>query len=155
MSRMYTLVFRGIAATAVQDIFEVTPADDKPVRIAGLFLSQDTDAGDAEEEVLDLRIRRGNTTSGSGGAAVTPEAINPSDAAAGATAERNNTTQASAGTVDELHADAWNVRVPYQMWWPEDTRPMATQGNTTMCVSLETAPADSITISGTLYIEEM
>ena len=154
MSRIYTVTFRGVAATAVQDLFEISPADDKPCAIAGLFLSQDTDAGDSEEEVLDLRIRRGNSTSGSGGSSGTAEAIDPSDAAAGFSSEVNNTTQASAGTVDELHADAWNVRIPYSMWWPENCRPKANQGNTTLCVSLETAPADSITISGTIYIEE-
>ena len=37
---------------------------------------------------------------------------------------------------------------------PPEARPGASQGNTTLVVRLETAPADSLTMSGTLIVEE-
>lgn len=154
MSRMYTVSFRGIAVTAVQDLFELTAADDKPIRIAGLFIAQDTDHGDAEAEALDLRIRRGNTTSGNG-TAVTPVAVDPGDPASSFTAERNASTQASAGTAVELHSDHFQVQAGYMNWWPEDCRPKTNQGAGLLCISLETAPADSVTLSATVYVEEL
>jgi hypothetical protein len=39
-------------------------------------------------------------------------------------------------------------------WWTPETTPEATQGDTTMLIRLETAPADSITFDGTLYVAE-
>ena len=67
--RIYTVEFEGTAVTAAVDFFELTPADDKPIEILGLFLSQSSDAGDAADELLRYRVIRGHTTSGSGGAA--------------------------------------------------------------------------------------
>jgi hypothetical protein len=155
MGRMYSVSFSAVAATAAQDLFEITPADDKPCRIAALFLAQTTDVGDSEEEIIELLIKRGNTTSGSGGSVGTIESLMPTAATPGFSAEVNNTTRASAGTVDNLLRDGWNVRQPYAVFFPEDMRPGASQGNTTLIVGLEDAPADSITINGTVIIEEL
>lgn len=152
--KTYTVVFAGVAATAQQDLFEITPADDRPIEILGLHLSQTTELGDAAEEQLRIAIIRGHTTSGSGGSAPTPQLTDPRDSAAGFTAEVNNTTIASAGTGVTLHEDTWNVRVPYSQWWPPECAIGADQGNTTIVVRLLTTPADSITINGTLYVKE-
>lgn len=152
---MYSVSVTGVSVTAAQDLFELTPADDKPIRVAGLWIAQTSDAGDAEEEILEILIKRGNTTSGSGGTTPAIETINPTDGAAGFTAEANNTTRASAGTADNLLHDGWNVRVPYQLLLPEDMRPSASQANTTLVIGLEDAPADAITLSATVMIEEV
>ena len=155
MGRIYSVSFSGVAVTALSDLFEITPAAQKPVRIAGLWLCQTTDFGDAQDEVLRLTIRRGNTTSGSGGSAPTPAPLESSaGVAAGFTAEVNNTTQASVGTTVTLFVDGWNVRAPYQMLFPEDMRPGASVTNTLLTVELS-VPADSITCSGCLLVEEM
>lgn len=153
MARMYTVSFSAVAVTAAQDFFEITPADDKPVEIVGLFLGQTSDSGDAQDEQLQISIIRGFTSSGSGGSAPTPAPLKANDAAAGFTAEVNNTTVANTGTSVNLHQDAWNVRAGYSNWWIPDTEPHANQGNTTIVVRT-TAPADSITLSGTLYVRE-
>lgn len=153
MSRMYTVQFSGVAVTAQTDLFELTPADDKPIEIVGLFLGQTTDFGDAQDEVLQLQIIRGFTTSGSGGSAPTPVPVKFTDAAAAFTAEVNNTTVANTGTTTTVHTDTWNVRAGYSNWWIPDTEPQATQANTTIVVRMA-APADSITCSGTLYVRE-
>ena len=71
MARIYTVQFDNVSVSAAQDLFEITPADDKPVDIVGLFLSQTgvADVGDAAEELLPVQIIRGFTTSGSAGSA--------------------------------------------------------------------------------------
>lgn len=155
MARVYSVVFGAVSVSAAQDFFEISPADDKPVEIIGLMLSQtgNSDVGDAQEELLRIQIIRGHATSGSGGSAPTPRPMNPSDTAAGFTAEVNNTTVASTGTAVTLHEDAFNVRAGYMCWWPAGSEPAATQANSTIVVRT-TAPADAITLSGTLYVRE-
>lgn len=154
MPRSYSVSFSAVAVSAAQDLFEITPADDKPVEIVGIELTQTSDFGDAQDEQLQYTIIRGHTTSGSGGSAATPAPMEPNDTAAGFTAEVNNTTIASAGTGVTLHTGGWNVRAGYINWFPEGNRPKANQGNTTLVVRM-TAPADAITMSGTLHVREV
>lgn len=154
--RVYSVVFAAVSVSAAQDFFEITPADDKPVQLVGISIDQtgNADAGDAAEEFLRWTVIRGHTTSGSGGTAPTPRPLAPNDGAAGFTAEVNNTTVASAGTAVTLHEGAFNVRAGLPWWWPEGCEPAATQGNTTIVVR-GVAPADAITLSGTLYVREL
>lgn len=155
MGRVYAVSFEGTAVTAQVDFFELTPADDKPCRLLGLMLSQSSDTGDAAEEILRIKVIRGHATSGSGGSAATPVPVNSVDTAAGATAETLNTIIASTGTAVDLLADAFNIRSGYQLWWTPETAPVVNQGNTCVVVRLMAAPADSLTMSGTLYFEEL
>lgn len=153
MGRMYTVAFSAVTVSAAEDLFEITPADDKPVKLRGLFIGQSSDAGDAQDEMLQVSIIRGHTTSGSGGSTPTPRPLSSIDVAAGFAAEANNTTIASAGTTHTLHTDTFNVRAGYQLWFPPECCPMASQADVTIVVRV-TAPADSLTMSGTLYVEE-
>jgi len=152
--RIYTVVFSAVAVSVAQDLFEITPADDKPIEIVGIELGQSSDAGDAADELLQISLIRGFTSSGSGGSAPTPAPMSPSESAAGFTAEVNNTTVATTGTTTTLTTTCWNVRAGYIQWFPEGMRPTATQANTTI-VLRQTAPADAITMSGTLYVREL
>lgn len=153
--RPYTVVFQAVAMTVSQDLFELTPADDKPISLMGIFAGNSTDFGDAQDEILRWSVIRGFTSSGSvGGSAPTPRPLNRSDPAAGFTAEINNTTKATTGTTNILHADGFNVRAGLAFWWPIDCRPQASQADTTIVVRLESTPADSITFDGTLYVAE-
>lgn len=154
MGRMYSVQFTGVAVVAQQDLFEITAAAGKVLRLHALYLSQSSEVGDAQEEGLSILVKSGQTTSGSGGSAPTPVPLNVTDAAAGFAAEVNNTTKASAGTIVTHHADNWNVRVPFQIIWTPETRPEIT-GSRRLTVELATTPADSITMSGTLYVEEI
>lgn len=155
-ARVYTVVFENVSVAAAQDFFEITPADDKPVELIGLFIDQtgNSDVGDAQEEFLRYSVVRGHATSGSGGSAPTPRPMDRSGPAAGFTAEANNTTIASAGTGVTLHNGGFNVRAGLAIWWPPEAYPEASQGDTTMVVRLLAAPADAITLSGTLYVRE-
>ena len=47
IGRVYSVTFSAVAVTGAQDLFEITPADDKPVEIVGIELGQSSDAGDA------------------------------------------------------------------------------------------------------------
>ena len=152
--RIYTVTFSAVAVSAAQDLFEITPADDKPVEIVGIELGQSSDAGDAMDELLQISIIRGFTASGSGGSAPTPAPLSPADTAAGFTAEVNNTTLANTGTTTTLHSDAFNVRAGWVYIPPLDARPVVNQGNTSLVVRT-TAPADSVTFNGTMIVREL
>ncbi len=155
MGRMYAVTFENVAVTAAQDFFEISPADDRPVLIHAIYLSQSTDVGDAAEEMLRVKIIRGHTTGGSGGTTPTPTPLSSSaGAAAGFTAEVNNTTIASAGTTVDLHAEAFNIRAGLAYIPTPEARPGASQANTTLVVRLMAAPADSLSMSGTMIVEE-
>lgn len=156
IGRVYTVQFDNVSVSAIQDLFELIPADDKPIEIVGLFISQtgNSDVGDAAEECLPLQIIRGFTTSGSGGTTPTPVPVKRSDSASGFTAEANNTTVATTGTTATVHSDNFNVRVGYQNWWPENTEPDCSQADSRIVVRLTRAPADAITLSATVYVRE-
>jgi len=156
--RFYTVPFDAVTVAAAQDLFEITPADDKPIAIYGITLDNVAgvaDAGDAQEELLRLAVIRGFTSSGSGGTAPTPVALDGNDTAAGFTAEVNNTTLANTGTTTQPWSLGWNTRVPLREFLPEEAWIYAAQGNTTIVVRLVTAPADGFAASGTLWVAEL
>lgn len=158
MPRTYSVIIAPTtlaAASGDVDLFELSPADDKPVEIVGLFLAVTSELGDAAEEILPIQVIRGFTASGSGGSAPTPGPIDPIDTAAGFASEVLNTTVATTGTSVTLHADAFNVRMGYQIWWPEGFGPKASQANTTILVRSSATVADDVTITGTLYVREV
>lgn len=153
MPRYYTVTFNAVAATAAQDLFEITPADDKPVTILGWALDQTSDFGDAQAEQLGLQVIRGYTGSGSGGSSATPGPLDGIDTAAGFAAEVNNTTLAATGTGVVLWSAGWNVQAGCRDFLPEGMQPRCSQAQTSI-VLRQTAPADSITLNGTLFVAE-
>jgi hypothetical protein len=163
MGRMYSLTFDEQTITNAggdRDFFYIAPADDKPVLIHAISFSPAGagDLGDAQEETLRWAIIRGHTTVGSGGTAYTASAVgreNPADPDPAFTARHNDTTIASAGTTFTLHAGKFNNRVGYD-WIPPDRIRTAwcSQAQTSIVVRLLSAPADDLTMSGTLYVEE-
>lgn len=154
MGRIYYVEFENVAVTASQDFFEILPATQKPCAVWSIELSQSSDAGDSEEELLRVKVIRGHTTSGSGGTTFTPTKALNSSTNAGFTAEVNNTTIASAGTGADLWSGTFNVRVGLEKVWLPETRPVVANANL-LVVRLMAAPADSLTMSGTLTVEEL
>lgn len=155
MGRMYAVTFTAVAVTATQDLFMIAPAANKPVAIHELILGQSSDVGDAAEEILRVQIIRGHTTVGSGGSSVTPAPMLAADTAAGFTARVNDTTIASAGTTTVHYAEPFNIRAGLDKIWTPETRPYCTNGETRIVVRLMASPADELTMSGTLYVEEV
>lgn len=154
MDRVYTVSFTAIAVTVAVDIFELTPADDKPIEVIGFFWGQSSDTGDAQAEQIGYRVVRGHTTAGSGGATTTPRPLNRSGVAAAFTCKTNNTTAATVGTTVDLHSDVINLQAGEKLWLPEGCEWEASQADTTLIVRMAAAPADSVTTHGTLYVRE-
>lgn len=142
------------AASGDYDLFEIVPADDKPVEIVALSLGNKSEIGDAQDEMLSYAIVRGNTTS-SNGTSTTPQLLDPSDGAASFTAETVGSTPATAGTSVTLVADTFNVRAGLMLVLPDAMRPKVSQANTGLYVRLTTAVADDLTLSGTLWVREV
>lgn len=159
MGRIYSISYQGTITNAGGDVdlLELLPADDKPNKLRGFLLSQTSEVGDAAEEGLRISIMRLQTpTSGSGGSAVTPRAMDSADAAAGVAAECNNTTVATdAGTTQTLAELAWNIRhSPYEVWFPDERFcPKVKQGEA-LVIRQQTTAADDYSICFTAWVEE-
>lgn len=160
MSRIYTVSWQGTVTNAGgdADLWEFLPADDKPIKLRGLKLGQTSEVGDTAEEALRISIIRlpATVTSGSGGSAPTPAPLDSADAAAGFTAETNNTTVATtSGTAVTLEELAWNERnSPFETWWPDPMfAPKVKQGEG-LVIRMQTTPADDFSFCGTAYLEE-
>lgn len=151
MGRIYSATFEQVLVSAVQDLFEIVAPSDAIVLLHALYLSQASEAGDAESEQLPILIHRGST-SGSGGSTITPRPMQVGDAAFGGTVEANNTTQATEG--DILHAESFNVMAGLALVWTPEIRPQASPSGR-IIVELQAAPADAITMDGSIYFEEI
>lgn len=159
MGKLYTVTFTAVAVTAQQDLFEITAASSRVLFIHGVELSQSTEVGDAAEEGLAIVMKRGTslTTSGSGGSSATPAPLEVNQGAAASTAEVNNTTKLAVGTgaITTLVATNWNIRATPMAWmFTPELRPVVSPSER-FAVELATTPADSVTVSGTLWFEEI
>ena len=154
MGMMYSAVFSSVAVTAAQDFFEITAPSDAVVMLHSVELTQSTEVGDAQEEGVAILFKRGATSSGSGGSAPTPQPTQFGFAAAGSTVEVNNTTPASGGTITTLVSSNWNVRSPY-LWLPTPECRIVLSPSQRLVVATPTTVADSITMSGTMFWEEI
>ena len=148
MGRIFTVSFADVAVTAIQDLFQIE-AQGVTAKLHALFLSQSTDAGDANSEQLSLVLRR-VTDAVVDGAAEVP--AKPTDVA-GANLAVNQLVPLATG-VAIYHAEAWNTLTPF-VWLPTPEMRPSIQPTDAMTVHLAEAPAQSIDISGTLYFEEL
>ena len=159
MSRIYTVTFENATYTTAGtdfDFVEIRPATDKPVRILAVYFANvGADVGDAAEEMIRLEWLRGHTTSGSGGATPTPTPLDGIDTAAGFGVDTMNATIASVVTPKSLHADGWNIRVPYQLVLPPELQFGCSAAETSIVLRAHTTVADDVSISGTVYVEEI
>ena len=154
--RVFTSVFQAVAVTAQQDLLSLLASSSVPLELIYASITQSSDAGDAQDEMLRVRIRRGMTTVGSGG---TTPAMNPADpvnalVAATATCRANDTTAASAGTIVEMLEEAFNVRAGW-IYMPVPEARIVCNVSTRIAINLVTTPADSLTMSGTIIWREL
>ncbi|MBL8824900.1 MAG: hypothetical protein JNJ77_20100 [Planctomycetia bacterium] len=161
MGRIYTVPF--VAGTVTNaggnaDLWEITPADDKPVRIRGIRLGQTSEVGDAAEESVEVQIiHHAATVTSSNGSSVTPVPVDAGvNVAAGFAAEINGATVSSSSTTSTvIESMAWNLRQsPFEVWYPDkDFAPTARQA-AALVVRLISTVADDVTFCGTLWVEE-
>jgi hypothetical protein len=153
---LFAANFSAQAVTTATDMFEITPATDRPVIIYGMTLGQTTDLGDAAEEVLMVGVYR-DVTAGSGGTAATEYVYTNTAITTTITAAvRVLGTASSGGTLIDIIP--WNIRMPLT-WIPiPEMRPkfsnIAAEGPVSS-FRLIAAPTDSLTISGVLYWAEI
>jgi hypothetical protein len=156
MARVYTVEFENVtiaAASGDSDIFSLDPATDKPTAIKSIVIKTTSELQEAQEEWLRLRVIRGHTTVGSGGAAATARPLSPNDTAYGGSARTNDTTIASAGTAVNLWSDAMQVRIGYELFRaPEDY--FWTAGAEFIVVRLIAAVTDDVIANGSIDIVE-
>lgn len=154
MGLLYAVSVVAVASpAAIWDVIELNTPATKAVKIHSLYLGQTTDMGDAVAESLTVQVIKGHATSGSGGSTATPVPKNAGAGAAGTTVETNNTTIASTGTALIMHADVWNIQLPYQYRpTPEERDEIAPSSRVVVRVS---APADAITTTCTVIFEEV
>jgi hypothetical protein len=153
MGMMYAASFGAVAVTAAQDVFEITAPSNKCVVLHEIAIEQASDAGDAQAELLRIQAIRGFTSSGSGGSGVTPAPLESGSAAAGSTVEANNTTVATTGATATLFDRAFNVQIGF-FWQPTPECRIVLSPSQRLVVR-NTAPADALTMHGTMIFEEI
>lgn len=152
MGRLYSATFESIAVTVEQDFFNLLVPADMCVAVHSLVLSQSSDAGDSESEQLNVLIHRGSTA-GTGGTTPTPAPMELGDAVSTVTVRANDvTTQSTEGA--QIHAECFNVMAGLSIVWTPETRPIISPSGR-LVVLLQVAPSDELTMSGTIYFEEI
>ncbi|MCC6737072.1 MAG: hypothetical protein IT534_13230 [Bauldia sp.] len=143
--------FSAVAVAGAQDVFEITAAATHIVDLREVRLGQYSDAGDTAAEMLSVEIIRGHTTSGSGGAALAIHTLQGAGAPA-SSVEANNTTLASNGVARTMLADSFAIAGGFRWRPPADERIQIQPGE--RAVVRISAPADALTMNGTIVIEE-
>lgn len=152
MPFIYSASFEAQAVTTATDLFECTVAADRPVTLLALSACQTTDLQDAAEEVLRIGLYRA-VTAGSTGTASTEVAYGDGDQPAATAAFTHlRGTASTGGTL--LEVIGWNIRVPL-LWCPvPELRPRIDATEDPFSFRLLAAPADSITMSATVFWQE-
>lgn len=142
-------------ATAAWDLWEITAPADAVIVVHGFYVFQTTDLGDAAEEVISLFAQRQTSAGTSGSVSSVSPATGPLNngmAATGATIESFNTTVAT-NNLTVLERFGWNVRVPLQIWYTPETRPVVSPGMRWLLSSA--GQADALTVGSTIWFEEI
>lgn len=151
MGLVYDSPIEAITVTAAQDLWEILAPSDAALLIHGFTVEQSVSE---TSEQLRLTIARvtGAPTSGSGGGTITPAPRVPGAGAAGATVERNNTTQITGGTSVSLRDRGFNILNGIEVVYDP---PIEIAPSTRFVVGLPVAPSGSLTFSGNLMHEEI
>jgi hypothetical protein len=152
--RIYRIALVRTVVSAAVDLCEILTSATQVAWVHDIDLSQSSDSKDAEEQMLQLAWRRGNTTTGSGGNTVTPNPEGDIGVASGLTVKTFNTTKATVGTTVSVPIWDWNIRTPGgRLYAPE--MHIFIPPNTRHCLELVAAPVGSVTICGTVTVETL
>jgi len=156
-ANVYTISFSSADSTGVvKDIFEITPSTQANIEFRKLVLGKIAPAlSSTAIELLTVSIYRGATDADAGGSTGSGVLM---DSLRGAThtfdVQLNSSSPGSSegGAAELLYTQPWNTQLPF-VWEPiEDERPSCKLSQR-LQVRLG-APAGTITIGGTLVIEE-
>jgi len=153
---MYTSRFSGVSVTnAVQDIWEIVAAAGVSVLLHWVKVSFEPTitSGVAQDVRARIQICE-RSTGGTGGAAVTPQGLNPRNSIAAATTT-NRTVVTTQGTIGDIKwDDSPSIIVPYELIFTPDTR-IPIQGGGRLAVFLTTALGAAYNASSTICFEEI
>ena len=144
--RVSTASFTEVAVTAQQDLFQVECLT-TPIAVLGVVLGQTSDVGDAVAENLSILFRRFTDVVTND---IAEAQLDLGDAALTADLAINETVELITGTA-VIHADVWNIALPY-IWLPPPEMRIVIAIGDGLAINLNTTPADSLTMSGTLYL---
>lgn len=153
MSEIFTIVTENQAVTAAQDILAAYAASSKKLRLLAVEMGANgqTTVGNYP---LRLRYIPAAVVHGSGGAAVTPNNVNPDGAAASFTARRNDITQASGSGAVDFVATQFN---PINGYYWQPPVPLADEPKVDLSggfiLSLD-AVTGTLNISATVWLRE-
>lgn len=155
MSVTYAVSFVAVSVSAAQDLIAILAASNVPVNIARCSLSAEGVTAPAD---LRINLKRLPATVAAGSGGTTPvafEMAQVSGRSASATLYANNTTRATtSGTINILWAGTMqqlnnydDVLIPE--FWPQINPAQL------FVLGLEAAPGAAITLSGTVWFEEL
>ena len=150
---VYTASFTDVAVSALQDLFQCLASSTVPFIVHSVRIGQNSDAGDAQAELLTILLSRSDmTVNGSGGRTATARLHSPGSSAAATVCEVNNTTISTVTTV--IVADTFNVQAGW-LYLPTPEERILILPTEGFIVELPTGPADALTMSGSCTFEEM
>lgn len=149
--RLYSVSFSNVTLSAAQDLFELQPADDKPIIVHKVVVAPDTSETNQQVKVTVKRFS-GAFTSGSVGSTATPVALDSHDAAAGFACEINNTTRCTGGTSVVIVADSFPSQGGWEYMPDVRQRPKAYQAE---AIVIGVEEATSAAYSGYAIVEEI
>jgi len=154
MSRIYAVTFEKVSVSAVQDLVQIVGTTGVMCKIKEVTVADVDATAPATNMQLALRCRLlpATVTNGSGGSTPTPQPLDQGDAAATFTALANNTTKATtSGTASIIREDGANIYTGYSYQFPN---PPTVKPGTSFVFELITTPAATVTLSGSVIVEE-
>lgn len=152
--RLYSVAFKDVSISAAQDLINLTATAGMAFKVHAIELGQRTLA---TWEAKNVRMTRNpaTVTTGSGGAAATPRALNPSDVAATVTARTNDTTgQTTSGTATDILAREWEFLNGF-FWLPAPEQRPIIRPSEGLVLRIDTAPSVAMLASGYILFEEL
>lgn len=155
MPRTYTVSFRNVAIAAVQDLISLKGSTGKICRLnrADLQMTAVT-LTTAQGMNINVKYSSATITLGSGGSTPTPRPTDPGDAAASFSCHANDTSQATtSGAFVDITPSGGHIYSGFSYNWGQKGPIFGL--NTGVVFELATAPAASVTMSGSVEVEEM
>ena len=155
MGMMYTATMDLTAEAAAVDILELLAPADSVVVIHSVTVTQKTEAGDAEAEMLELVYKRitGAPTSGSGGTTGSSP-LEFGSPAAGSVVEMGNDTKLTGGTSAVLIREDFNVQVGH-FHRPTPEERIVLSPSQRLVIELVAAAADALDLHASIIFEEI
>jgi hypothetical protein len=155
MAREYTITFKAVVISAVQDLVSVKGITGKTHRLRRVWLQMnDTTLQTPQGLKLNVKYGSATVTLGSGGSVPTPRPVDPGDSAAACTCHANDTAQAttSGAFVDIMPTGGHNYG-GYDYTWPQQKEPAfgLTEG---VVFELNSTVSGTCTFSGGATVEE-